>query len=200
MTSMADDPAYLVAFDGDHLRGREYDATLVRFPGWEYTFGLAYPEPLKVPSVVKLRASETIGDTDFPITDVGWPIFPDHLLDGPLSLQWIPHRRIPLDILSADGEPMREIPRFSAIQLLTLHNVFDEVRSEYELETDPDLDEKVRFASKVEFLVPPDGLPPLFRLTVKPGVLFISSEAKEAAERIGVRGIRFLSPRSVGMP
>jgi len=78
--------------------------------------------------------------------------------------------------------------------------VFDEVRSEYELETDPDLDEKVRFASKVEFLVPPDGLPPLFRLTVKPGVLFISSEAKEAAERIGVRGIRFLSPRSVGMP
>lgn len=79
--------------------------------------------------------------------------------------------------------------RFVVVQLLEHADLLDWEKSKCLMdESEPGV---VLRISRVVLKEPPEGLPPLFRLSANTGALFVSAAAREALQAAHIRGVIF---------
>jgi hypothetical protein len=202
------DRAYRLSWEFDHLEScdEEYDITIRKFPEWERTNSLYETTPYELPDPVLFEGGfEMLPCTDYPTSDVDWPVMSRKMYYTLLALGDFPHRVIPIAIMNnrafpfeshrwflSDGQPNPEVTNFDdfvAIQLLEHSNYFDFELSEYE--PSPKFPEWVRSVNKYVLNEPREGFPPLFRLSADAVELFISAEARKALREAGIRGTAY---------
>ena len=210
-TPRNEDAAYQILRDHNRRDFDETDADLIPFEDWEATYGWIYPEAgISPPSRIFFEADlEALREVDFPISNVGWPIISNKMLDVLLSVGKFPNRIIPVVMLddtldekkrlNADGTAKLDAANlnFSIIQLLEHLDLFDRDKSDF-LADDDDPNEVLdiyKLVLKEEFA----GLPPLFRLSVKPAFLFVSAKAQKALEKANIRGIKYNSLNEISI-
>lgn len=197
----------------------EYELELEEFPGSDWTSGLMEINPYELPDPVIFWGNpEFLNYIDYPTSNVNWPIMSRRMYYTLLAVGDFPHRVIPIAMMDgtrftyepeqrflANGKPNPEITNFNdlvAVQILEYSEYFNSEKSTYIRDPeDPD------WVSAVEGYVlnePPEGFPPLFRLTVVSPELFISSKAREALKKVGIRGVAYCPldslQRQVDMP
>ena len=93
-------PAYKLWPETSHLVDMKWDASLVKFPGWENTCGLMAIAPHHGPGPVHFDANlAALEKSDFPVSDVGWPLMSRRMLEVLTSVRPFPHRVIPVVML-----------------------------------------------------------------------------------------------------
>lgn len=193
-------PAYQLSVTVDHLVDMTYDAALIPFPGSDTTFFYSKGE-LRIPLPLRFVANfSAIRGRDYPVTrppDVD--IMSKRMLDVLRSVGPFEHRVHPVVLIddtvdpakryAPDGSLRRDIidESFVFVQLLSHTDAFDWERSVYT--RDDLLPGRVLEIDK--FVLRDVPLPPLFRLSARPGCLYVSAAAKDAIERAGLRGPDF---------
>jgi hypothetical protein len=193
---------YQLFWDFDHLKGEKFDAMLMHFPGWEQVAGWQSTRAITTPDKIYFEANvKTLALTEYPTTDVAWPIMSSRMLQILTSLGNFKHRIVPVIMLDkklpagkrldADGNPLPKAANtdYSVLQLLEQCDCFDRDRSEFKLSTV--IPDRISEISKLVLKEPVDGFPPIFRLEVKASYLFVSAEARQALEQAGITGVEF---------
>jgi hypothetical protein len=204
-------PAYKLRYELDHLEKiqQDKDAYIVEWPEFRnYSTKFMGPDDFEYPSHgVEFQGYESVlSDTDYPYNDVRWPIMSRRMLYTLNSVRAFPHRiwEVPFVGFSDDTPAallegglsggVRYDNKFVAVQLLMEDlDIFDWENSVYERYDDGMAHHEggVRLIRKLALHVPPEGLPPIFRLKVSPVELFISPEARAALEAADIKGIEF---------
>lgn len=196
------DPPYEIFWDASHLGDDTSDADLVTFPGWENICGWQTTDLIEVPDKIFFEANlRTLSEVDYPINDVAWPIMSCRMLDVLLSVGPFPHRVVPVTMLDdtvatdhrldncGNSRPGAANNRFVVVQLLEHADFLDWEKSKYlAYENEPGV---ALMISRVVLTESPESLPPLFRLSAKPRVLFVSAAAREALQAAHIRGVIF---------
>jgi len=191
-------PVYEMFWSTAHVQSNEdFDAKLVRFPGWENIAGWLLTRKYDLPDEIMFEANfSSPRPGDYPFNDVNWPLMSRRMLDALVSVGDFPHRAIPVRLVDrtvpaakrrdSSGRLRSDIvdDRFVAVQLTTHLDVLDWERSEYE--ADPLFPDEVGIIRKLVLKVPSEGFPPLFRIEAKPRYLFVSTDAKRRLEQLGV--------------
>jgi hypothetical protein len=190
-----------------------YDAQQRKFPKndvglYEGKVGrsvFAATEPLPFPARIEFIAFGEIWTyTDYPYTDVRWPIMSKRMLDTLLRVSYVPHRTYP--VVMVDGQIFydeklgKRVPigtenhDYVAVQLTDHEPVFDYDRSVYD--EDPEAPHIITHVKKLVLTTPPGGFPSLFRVrgTGLRLPLYVSAEARAALEAAGIRGVEFSLP------
>jgi hypothetical protein len=194
------DKAYRLDWDITHLGTGEIDedAWLSNYPNYPGVNGLILNYPSGLPERIEFEAIGSMLDmTDYPYTDVRWPIMSKRMLNTLLSVGSFPHTAYPVVMVDVEWDtkakkvsfPRTENHNYIAIHLTENLDAFDFKNSVYERSTiNPDVVKNVKWTTLRE---PKIGFPPLF--TVRPafGDLFVSAEARAALEVADIQGIRF---------
>jgi hypothetical protein len=202
MNATTSDKAFVLSRDLLHLGDDDYDASLVKFPGWEGVASMALPDMPPFPERIAFEANfRSLQKTDFPSNDALWPLMSRRMLDVLLSVRDFPHRAVPVvmvkdTVMSKDrydeqmvAKPGVEEHRFVAVHLLEHTDAFDWERSIYNRHRlSPKL---VKNIKKLVLKEPDGGFPPLFRLSAYPAPLFVSAAARSALENAGIKGVVF---------
>jgi hypothetical protein len=202
------DRAYRLTWELDHMElyDGECEMELREFPGWEKTNGLYKTTSYDLPEPVVFEADfDALTRTDYPVSNVYWPVMSRRMYYTLFTVGEFPHRVIPVAMIDdtsfvfeserrflADGTPNPEVTNFDdfvAVQLLEETDYFDFERSEYE--SSSDYPEWVTSVARYSLNEPPEGFPPLFRLAADSVVLFISAKAREALSEAGIRGTAY---------
>lgn len=191
--------AYILDWDDSHLLDIDYDAFIVKFPGWENTIRLSLTREYDLPDRVEFEAIfDTLKKTDFPITNVRWAIFSKQMLEILYNLKTFPHKKIPIVMVDcevvSDGQGSTKISgienhHFIAVQLLEHIDLLDWEKSI--VEPSFILPDQVMGIQKLVLKETTDPLPPLFRLSAYPTAIFVSAEARTALEKAGIKGVIF---------
>jgi hypothetical protein len=184
---------------------REYDAYIVEWPEYRgYSIKFMDPDDFEYPSHdVKFQGYESsLSDTDYPYCSVSWPIMSKRMLNVLLSVKDFPHRtwnvpfvgfpdNAPEGLLIQDlRDGVHHDNEFFAVQLLEQLDIFDWENSVYRMHSIfPDEIDRIR---KLVLKVPEEGLPPIFRLKVLSGQLYVSPEGRAALEEANIKGVRFV--------
>ncbi len=207
MKSEFDEPAYQLSHESYHFEHYKFDwqedLIFQKYDGYEdyKTLGV---EPFEHPDPVFYEGDlEVVRHIDYPSVDNNWHVMSKRMLATLLRVGSFPHRVIPIAIVNwevpevrryeADGSLRKDILLWThiAVQVTEQLNIFDYDKSEYDRdEDDPDY---IRFIDKYVFKIPPEGLPPLFRIPEKKLRLFASAEGRSALKTAGIAGTRFLS-------
>jgi hypothetical protein len=201
------DPVYEIFWDATHLGDYPSDADLVKFPGWENVGGWQSTDRIEVPDKIFFEANlRMLNQIDYPFNDVAWPIMSRRMLDALLSAGPFPHRLAPVimldDTVPADrrlddsGNPRPGVAdeQFGAVQLLEHADLLDWEKSKYL--PDERTPGEVRMITRVVLKESAEP-PPLFRLSAKPRVLFVSAAAREALEAAHIHGVIYRSLEKV---
>jgi hypothetical protein len=199
---------YELKHDLAHLADtpRERDAYIVEWPEYlDYRYKFNKSDYFKYPdNGVEFHGYESsLSNTDFPYNNVGWPIMSKRMLDALLEVREFPHRTWNVPFVGFPNRTNEEILRqglakngirhddeFVAVQLLEHLDIFDWENSVYRMHSIfPDEVDRIR---KLVLKVPEKGLPPIFRLTILSGHLYISPEGRAALEAANIRGVRFV--------
>jgi hypothetical protein len=202
------DRAYRLSWATDHMElyDGEEEIHLREFPGSEWIAGLIEYPPYDLPNPVIFEADfSALRDTDYPISDINWPVMSRRMYYTLIALGEFPHRVTPVAMIDdtsfvfeperrflINGQPNPEVTNFDdfvIIQLLEHSNYFDFERSEYE--PSPKFPDLVRSVERYVLSEPPQGFPPLFRLAANSSPLFISCKAREALKEEGIRGTAY---------
>lgn len=200
--------AYEISWSVAHLGDDATDADLVKFEGWEKTMGLISRDLPPLPSPVIFEANAaTLRTSDFPSSDVSWPIVSRRMLKALCSAGEFAHRELFVAMIDdtipterrfdAQGKLLSGVADdgFVALQLLDPLDVIDWKLSVFDKsELAPGLD--VTFFNKIVLRGNAAKFPPMFRVTDAPNRLFISEAAKKAFERSRLQGIE-LTPVAV---
>jgi hypothetical protein len=200
--------AYKLKHDAVHIENtsREYDAYIVEWPEYRaYSTKFMIPNDFDFPDHgVEFHGYESsLSDTDYPYANVNWSIMSKRMLNTLLSVKEFPCRTWNVPFVGfPDNAPeglLREglsggvrHDEFIAVQLLEHQDIFDRENSTYklwEIFPDPDAIMSIR---KLALKVPEDSLPPIFRLKVLPGQLYVSPEGRAALEAANIKGVRFV--------
>jgi hypothetical protein len=193
------DKAYRLNCNIDHLvKVRiDEDAWLIR-NSQRYEDNFNYTHPLDLPERIEFGSIRSmLAQTDYPYTDVGWPIMSKRMIDTLLSVGSFAHRTYPIimidqeiDVNSEEVKPaLTENHNYFAVQLTEYLDTFDFENSIYERSTiNPDVVKNIRWISLRE---PETGFPPLFTVEPASGNLFVSAEARAALEAANILGIDF---------
>lgn len=184
-----------------------YDAELVPFDGsdlldyliWETKEISIYPIPVQFQGLLG-----TVRQTDYPVTRPSLPLMSKRMVAVLESVGTFPHQTIVTRI--TDGaigrclndkdshydengslKPEYYTDDYVLLKLTEHLDAMDLVRSEYE-----SYDSEINIVSFVDKFVFKDigrEFPPIFCLTHRPGVLFISEAAKEALEAAGMKSL-----------
>jgi hypothetical protein len=198
------DKAYRLSRNIDYLgkdEAVEEGAWLINYPNapdsgifWRITDSLNLPERIEFEAVGSLLAK-----TDYPLTDVRWPIMSRAMLSTLLSVGNFPYRAYPvvmLDVVEVYDpkskkyvSPRTENNNYVAVQLTEYLDAFDIERSVYEKgKINPNVIVDVQWLVLKEL---ENGFPPLFILDDSPLDLFVSAEARAALEAANIQGIDF---------
>jgi hypothetical protein len=183
--------AYRMTWNLNHLEFHSItdDAELIPFPNSREVIALSQTHDYDLPNPVEFNTvAETIGLSDFPTTDVQWPIFSSQALKILCDLAEFPHREIPIRWVNAESNVDKQ--DFVALQLLEHLQIFDYERSKYvERDTyDPSL---VQFVSEYVLHCPEGGFPPIFRVAAQPLQLFVSGETRAAFKEAYISGMAY---------
>jgi hypothetical protein len=192
-------PAYILDWDDSHLLDIDYDAFIVKFSGWENTIRLSLTREYDLPNTIKFDAIfDTLKNTDFPITNVRWPIFSNQIWEILKELQSFPHKEIPVVMVDcqvvSDGQGSTKVSgtendNFIAVQLLEHLDLLDWENSI--VEPSFILPDQIMGVQKLVLKETTYPLPPLFRLSAYPTALLASSQARMALEQAGIKGVVF---------
>jgi hypothetical protein len=193
--------AFVLKWELSHLGDDEYDARLLKFPGWENTMRLSSTKEYNLPQPIRFDANfRTLARVDYPYNNVRWPIMSSRMIQTLEAVGEFSHKAIeivmlddtilPPDRYDQSGKPRNpklENRDFRALQLLNHLDAFDWEKSV--AERDEDLPARAQSIDKLVLKEPAGGFPPLFRLSVYPVALFVSSAARTALEKAGIGGV-----------
>ena len=197
------DKVYRLDWDITHLGECDEDAWLSNYPNYSGVNNLALNYPSGLPHRFEF---ESIGSmlnlTDYPYTDVTWPIMSKRMLDVLLSVGSFPHEIYPVVMLDVELAydknlkkhiaPRTENHNYVAIHLTEYLDAFDFENSIYKRDADrPEL----ILRTSIKWLAlrePKAGFPPLFAVKPADTKLFVSAEARLALETANIQGIDFL--------
>lgn len=207
MASEFDEPAYRLWHEVYHFEhynfDRREDLNFEKYDGYvRYkTLGV---EPFEHPDPVIYKGLlHVVRHIDYPKVDNNWHVMSKRMLTTLLRVGQFPHRTIPVAIVDtqlpkekwyeADGSFRKDVVLWThvAVQVTEELNIFDYEKSKYY--RDEDEPDYIRSISKFVFNVPPEGLPPLFRIPEDNLLLFVSAEARSALKAAGINGTRFES-------
>lgn len=187
-------PAYKLEVD---FAGQKESTCVLHMIPW-HNWGdvrWAGTEPLRVPDPIVYRVGSRRVHmlTDYPSTFGLEPVFTRRMLDALLIVKPFGYRLYPLEI-RCHGHPL--LPpspelTFWLVQLTEHFDGFDADRSDWEpWDWNPSFTEELY---RLELKIPPEGLPPIFRIPQQPTTLFVSAEGREAMLAAGIRGVGFKS-------
>jgi hypothetical protein len=200
-TQTRTDEAYRLDWDITHLGTGEIeeDAWLSNYPNYPGVNGLILNHPSGLPERIEFEAiGSMLAKTDYPYTDVRWPIMSQRMLDVLLSVGSFPHSAYPVVMIDVEWDakakklsfPRTENHNYVAIHLTKYLDAFDFENSVYERSTiNPDVVKNIRWISLRET---DTGFPPLFAVEPASTKLFVSAEARTALEAADIQGIEFL--------
>lgn len=194
--------AYRLEWNYFNDRPDDIVCRIVEFPGWQTNTRLSSIEPRYQPSEpvefdthFELLEKDT---PDYPNNTTRWPVMSRRMLDVLLSVREFEHHAIPVTLVQdtipvevrydASGRPKPEYSKsdYVAVQLTSYADVFDVERSTFSWH--PMFPEHAGIVEEYVFKVPPEGLPPLFRVAIFFVDLFVSAEARAALDAAGIRG------------
>lgn len=205
---VATEQAYWLRHNLDHLVNatHSHDAYIVEFEGYRsYGTDFFHPDIFELPDHnLEFQGYDSIlRETDFPYTNVRWPVMSKKMLNTLLSVQQFEFRCFEIPFAGfADNAPevmlrqglrdgVRYDDKFVAVQLGENLDIFDWEKSVYEM--DDMFPKEVDRIRDLVLKVPEEGLPPIFRIAVDPVRLYVSPEAGVALEAADIKGIEFLS-------
>jgi hypothetical protein len=198
------DRAYRLGCNIDHLGESAEDAWLINYPNapdsgmfWRVT------DPLDLPKKIEFEAIGSMLDiTDYPYTDVTWPIMSKRMLNTLLSVGSFPHRVYPVVMLNVEEvydstlkkyiAPRTENNNYVAVHLTEHLDIFDTENSVYQRDSD---NPEWILMNSVKWLTirePETGFPPLFNIKSASTDIFVSAQARIALETASIQGIDFL--------
>ena len=187
-------------FEGYGEGEYEYDAELTENKsGNSIERRLFYkPEPINIDSEIRLESIlSMLEGIDYLYTKPKLPIMSKRMLYVLKAIGDFPHQALPVSIEDAAlpegqlyGRSGKTNHNYVAVHILEHLDIFDRENSIYKPSGIGS--NRVRVAKKLVLHEPEGGLPPLFKLSVMPGYLFVSPEAKLALEESGITGIDFI--------
>ena len=134
---------------------------------------------------------------DYLHTEPRLPVISKRMLSVLRSIQDFPHQVIPVVIEDVEATKGNWFERsgkvnndYVALQLLEQLDILDREKSIYKVRSsNPNAVGRIK---KLVLKVPPQGLPPIFRITDNRTYLYVSPEAKTALEEAEITGIRFV--------
>jgi len=195
------EPEYYGVYEG---KTHDIVCRIVEFPGWDNNTCLCRPwPPVRSPDGVRFDTNIELLELtpDYPNNTVNWPLMTRRMFDVLQSVRPFACHEIPVTLVDdtidvdirydARGRPLPQYSKtdYLAVQLSNHGDYLDMERSRYRSyeKTPPRIYEYV-------FSIPPEGLPPLFRLSISPVGLYISAEARAALEQAGIRGPVYRHP------
>jgi hypothetical protein len=193
--------AYKLNCNIDHLGESAEDAWLIDYPNtpdagifWRITGLLNLQERIEFEAIGSM-----LDLTDYPYTDIRWPIMSKRMLNTLLSVGSFPHRTYPVIMLDVEEAydpklkkyvaPRTENNNYVAVQLTEYLDAFNIEHSVYEKgKVNPNIIIDVQWLVLKEL---ENGFPPLFILNDLPLDLFVSAEARAALEAANIQGIDF---------
>lgn len=195
------------------FEGKSHDIVcrIVEFPGWRDNIQLAdvWP-PVRPPQPVDFDTNFELLELevpDYPNNTARWPIMSRRMLDVLLSVREFPYHEVPVILVDdtapvevrydALGRPRPEYSRtdFVAVQLAQYTDAIDMDKSKFDVW--PMMPSRISLFERLVLSVPPEGLPPLFRMEAYAIQLFVSAEARDALERAGIRGPVYVPLRQI---
>ncbi len=152
-------------------------------------------EPLLVPDPIVYRVGSRRVHvlTDYPDVSGVQPVISRRMLDTLLAVKPFGYRLYPVEI-RCRGQvvppPSLELT-YWLVQLTEHFSGFDPERSDWEPSTIAP--QRIGELYRLELKIPPEGLPPIFRIPQRPTTLFVSAEGREALIAAGIRGVDFKS-------
>jgi hypothetical protein len=202
------DRAFRLSWEFEHMEfvDRETELELCEFPGSGSLGRLVKITPLDLPDPVVFNAYfQALAHTDYPTNNVYWPVMSRRMYYVLNSIGNFAHRVIPIAMLNdtaypdeqercflSDGKPNPAVTNFDdfvAVQLLEEKDYFDFEHSVYK--PSPKFPEWVHAVQRYILREPPEGFPPLFRLSAHASSLFVSAQAREALKEAGIRGTAY---------
>ena len=182
----------------------DFDASSEPFIGIDTIgYDMMNTESFNMPKEIYLRANFNVipNNTDYPITDLTFPIISKKMIDILLSVKKINIKYFQTimiddtfldDYLDENGKLNQNIPlntSFFAIQFLQVEDVFDYSTSIFKpMRSNPELPGIIK---KMVLKEPENGFPPLFKIKESLPNIFVSQEAKEALEEQNIKGCIF---------
>lgn len=159
-------------------------------------YELDFTEPFTHPAPLIYKGYlDVVRHIDYPYPDNMWSVMSRRMLKALLSVGDFPHQAVPVAIETVDPvnlpkQANETITDYFAVQLKTHLNIFDYEKSRYYRdEEEPDRLDVREYA----FKVPPEGLPPLFKISADNFQTFISAEARRALKEAKITGTRYIS-------
>lgn len=187
-------PAYALEVDFTGQRDSTCVLHMVQWAGWanlrwSATAPLSVPDPI----VYRVGSRRIHSLTDYPSTFGVRAVFTRRMLDALLAIRPFGYRLYPVEI-QCRGQvvpaPSTELT-FWLVQLTEHFDGFDAEQSDWEpSDLIPWMIEEVY---RLELNVPPEGLPPIFRIPQRPTRLMVSAEGRDALLTAGIRGVGFKS-------
>ena len=195
---------YKLLHEYEHLIDMDFDASSEPFIGIDTIgYDMMNTESFNMPKEIYLRANFNVipNNTDYPITDLTFPIISKKMIDILLSVKKINIKYFQTimiddtfldDYLDENGKLNQNIPlntSFFAIQFLQVEDVFDYSTSIFKpMRSNPEL---LGIIKKMVLKEPENGFPPLFKIKESLPNIFVSQEAKEALEEQNIKGCIF---------
>jgi hypothetical protein len=162
---------------------------------------LDLPERIEFTAVfdsLRINNPKFIRATDYPDVRENWPIMSKRMLNALLSVRDFPHQAIPVVMLSNKMIPTpsgtlieddSESHDYVAVQLLEHLDILDWDSSTCtRCPAHPEFMDDFDQLTEIVLTEPPEGFPPLFRITAKPMFLFVSAAGMAALEAAGIKG------------
>ena len=187
--------------DGWEAQGSAYISVIGELAKQD-SFERIFYKPEPIDSIESLKTEGVhiqIEGLDYILSNPDLPIMSKRMLSVLESVKDFPHQTIPVKIedtvlvTDTDGElqPSGKInTNYVAVQLLEQLDIFDRKKSIYEPSFINPND--VGDIDKLVLKVPPQGLPPIFRIKDNRTYIYVSPEAKTALEEASVTGIKFV--------
>lgn len=208
---MPRESAYKLIWDVERFENLDYEEDIY-FDDFGASYGKIYElEPIATNSPVVYRGDLRV----LPLIDYPYP-HPEHdlcvmskrMLTVLQTVKSFGFREIPIEIKDWAIKPERAIPPnrdYIGVQLTAYSDVFDYDLSVYQRmreaaqSSDSGTTEDWFVADVEEFVfkVPPEGLPPIFRIRETPTILFISHAAREALRKAEIKGVAFESLKGI---
>ncbi len=149
----------------------------------------------QVPEKITFVAEpELLSKTDFPHMEYdvrSWPIMSGRMVEILLSVRDFPHQIIPISVIDFMGDPIE--CDYVILHLGQLSDLMDMEESIYVKDQsiiDPS-QTIIGSIKKLRLKEPEGGFPPIFRVKWDEVLLYVSSEAKDALEAAGIKGLSF---------